>query len=53
VIGNISTVAVAMNELYESFLEAGFSKKQAFTLTRDQWRLLMMMNLPTADDSDE
>jgi len=36
----LDTAAIAMHEMYESFLRAGFDTEQAFRLIEIQWQIL-------------
>lgn len=37
---SLDTAAIAMHELYESFVRAGFTPDQAFQLVKVQWEVL-------------
>lgn len=45
----LDDMAISLNELYNALRNAGFTKKQAFKLVQDQWRLGLMR----ADSHDE
>lgn len=46
----LDDMAIGLNELYNALRGAGFSKRQAFKLVRDQWRFGLMRADQASDE---